>query len=76
MSQLGSILSIATIMLIASFISNSASPMAFASKGQDKEKVVTHYSEQIKEYCEHASGVYKQTHHRHYSCSFIDFVGK
>jgi hypothetical protein len=75
-SLLVSIPLIAAIMLISIFISHSASPLAFASKGQDKEKVVTHYLEQIKVYCEHASGVYKQTHDRHYSCSFIDFVRK
>jgi len=63
-------------MLAAVFIFISASPLAFASKGQDNEKVVTHYLEQVKEYCEHASGVYQQTHDRHYSCSFIDFVRK
>jgi len=63
-------------MLSGVFISISASPLAFASKGEDNGKVVTHYLEQVKEYCEHVSGVYQQTHNRHYSCSFIDFVWK
>jgi hypothetical protein len=75
-SRLVSISIIAAITLTAVFISISASPLAFASKGQDNVKVVTHYLEQVKEYCEHASGVYKQTNDRHYSCSFIDFVGR
>ena len=75
-SLLVSIPLIATIMLIAIFISISASPLAFGSKGQDNEKVVTHYLEQVKQYCEHASGVYKQTQDQHYSCSFIDVVRK
>jgi len=63
-------------MLTGVFISISASPLAFASKGEDNGKVVTPYLEQVKEYCEHVSGVYKQTRDRHYSCSFIDFTGK
>ena len=75
-SLLVSIPLIATIMLIAIFISISASPLAFGSKGQDNEKVVTHYLEQVKQYCEHASGVYKQTQDHRYSCSFIDVVRK
>lgn len=73
-SRLVTILIIAAIILAAVFISISVSPSAFASKGHDNEKAVTHYLEQVKEYCEHANGVYKQTHYHHYSCSFIDFV--
>ena len=40
-------------MLTAVFISISTTPLAFASNGQDNEKVGTHYLEQVKEYCEH-----------------------
>ncbi len=63
-------------MLTAVFISISASPLAFASKGQDNKKVVTHYLEQVKEYSKNAIGIYKQTHDCHYLSSFIDFVRK
>jgi nucleotide-binding universal stress UspA family protein len=49
--------------------------IVIGSKGLDN-KIVTHYLEQVNEYCEHAIGVYQQTHNRHYSGSFIDFVGK
>ncbi len=59
------------MMLTAVFISISASPLAFASKRQNNEKVGTYYLEQVKEYCEHASGVYMQTHDRHYCAHLL-----
>ena len=61
-------------MLTTVLTSISASPLAFTSKGRDNEKLGTPYLEQVKEYCDHVSGIYQHTHDRHYSCSFIDFV--